>query len=162
MKNTRGLVMASVLLFAACTDDGSDESDKGEVDRSALEDGLSVTLDKSMGTLILPFSLPVPDGDQADMENEFASAVSLVVKNNVSGATVSLMSGTMAADMPEGPGEFSVALNDDRDAMMVIFYNETLAGQSLHDSGDYLATLSIATNDYIENLGSTAVDITID
>ncbi|TPV94608.1 MAG: hypothetical protein B7733_14420 [Myxococcales bacterium FL481] len=161
MKKLTACLFGAVLLAGCADDDPDNGSNKGEVDRTALEDGLSITLAAEVGSVVVPFSYPVPSADDSDLQSALSASVSLVVRNDSSGATANLMSGALVNATPTASGQYAVALNETRDELTVTFFNETGAGQSLTMAGSYTATLSVATNDYVESLGTTAVDVFI-
>ncbi|MEE9383608.1 MAG: hypothetical protein V3V08_09365 [Nannocystaceae bacterium] len=148
-------------LLTACADDpgGIAAPDKTEVDRAALEEGFSVTLTSGLGSVTVPFTEPAAAATAEAMRTAIVDSVSLVVRNDTSGATTNLMSGAFVQATPAEVGQYAVALNEDRRAMVVTFFNETSASQSLRAGSGYTATLSVSTNDYVENLGTTAVAI---
>ena len=144
-------VLTASLLLVACSDDDSttSELEKAEVDRQALQDGAEVTISNGIGTVSVPFAVSVPVG-VTDFEDELDGAVSLVVSEQSTGASVDLASGSMVSGSPSRPGEWSWDLNSDRDRADLEFYNESEDGAELRSSGDYSAMLSISRNEYIE------------
>ncbi|MEE9382791.1 MAG: hypothetical protein V3V08_05190 [Nannocystaceae bacterium] len=148
-------------LLTGCSDDPEPGADKGEVDRAALEDGLTISLTGDLGAVIVPFSLPIPAGVDTDLEAAMAESVSVVVRNDRSGATANLMSGSLVGSTPTDAGQYTVALNDARDSLRIVFFNTTSAGSSLHSTTPYTGTLSVSTNDYVESLGTTAVAVNV-
>lgn len=148
--------------LAACAYDlGPNALRKGEVDEAAMLAGVEVALDGSIGTVSVPFSTPAPDVPQADFEDELADAAALRVVSSQSGAAAMLMTGESIDDGPAAVGEFSWAVNDERDAAVFTFYNEMTGGMRLRAGDAYTAQFSIATNDYVKSIGAMAFEVSV-
>jgi len=150
LRFTGALVLASLAM--ACGDDKVEGacSRKGEIDRSALDSGATVTLSGELGEVELLFLVPIPNhGDDDDLQAELASAVSFIVTSNESGATAELSSEMIVESTPAASGEWSWELDDDRNVATITFFNGA-GGPTLDPSDTYEAALSIATNEYIE------------
>lgn len=154
--------------LAACSDDPVELVDdrKGEIDRPALESGVTVTLSGDVGTVTLPFIVDVPEvGADTDggnpLEDELAGAVSLVITSNNSGATADLAAGILIEDSPSSAGEWSWTLNGDRDEATMTFFNASVSGLTLKPSVTYDAALSIATNEYIVDEDAFSFTVTV-
>lgn len=151
MKTLRALLVLTGVFAAACADDGGDLT-KGSVDIVALQSNAVVTLSGATGTMVVPFSTPVPNVPNDDFEEEMTGAVALTVSSPRTGVTVNLMDGVLA-DVPTAPGEYSWALNTERTQATLTFVNSTTAGLTLKPGLDYLATMSVQTNDYVQRIG---------
>lgn len=153
------------LIAAVTTGCGSDvvesvgASGKGEVDEASLdEDGVTVVLDGDMGTVAVPFLVPVPEVDTpARLSDALEDAVSLQVRSDVTGTTADLSSGRLIEGTPEAAGEFSWALNETRDELTLSFFNETTAGTTLKTDRSYTASLQVTSNEYVEDVPSLAI-----
>jgi hypothetical protein len=147
------LLLASSPAVVGCGDDDVEDicARKGEIDRSALEPGVTATVAADIGTVELLFLVPVPDhGNDADLEAELSSAVSLVVTSDETGATADLFSGTIVDSSPAAPGEWTWELDGDRNVATLTFFNAVQGGTALDVSATYDAALSIAFNEYIQ------------
>jgi hypothetical protein len=153
MQFTGILLLAASPVVVACNDDHVEDvcARKGEIDRSALEPGVTATVVDDIGTVELLFLVPVPDhGDDAELQAELSSAVSLVVTSDETGATADLISGTIVDSVPAAPGEWAWELDGDRNVATLTFFNAAAGGTALDVSATYGAALSIAFNEYIE------------
>jgi hypothetical protein len=156
------------LAVTACGDDAvqSVDSRKGEIDRPALESGVTVTISGDVGTVTLPFLVSVPEvggdtGGGNQLEDELSTAVSLVVTSNSSGATADLAAGILTEDSPSSVGQWNWTLNDDRDEATMTFFNSTVSGLTLKSSVTYDAALSIASNEYVETEDAFSFTVTV-
>ncbi len=153
MKLWQALLVTGALLSTGCPgDDSAATLNKGEVDESALVAGRTVRISGATGTVIVPFSVPVPQVPDADFEDEMDGAVSLQVRSPRSGATAELIAGTLVSSNPSAPGEYTWELNADRDEATMTFFNETPGGLTLQPGLSYDVQLSVSTNMYIENV----------
>lgn len=164
MRRFTGSIFALSLVFAAtaCSDDPAGEA-KGVVDEDTLNsDGVTVRLNGNVGSVDVPFIAPVPSNptDEA-LSAALQDAASLTVRSDETGTTANLSDGEWVEGDPSGPGEFNWSLNDDRDSLTFTFYNETTAGTTLKTDRTYTGTMQIASNDYVENVGSTAVAVEV-
>ena len=163
-------VLTLGLSAVACGDDAViNPPRKGQIDRPALEGGVTVTISGDVGTVVLPFVEAVPEiGDDTSgsgedtLEDEMASAVSLVVTSSNSGATADLASGTVVGGAPIAPGEWNWELNGARDQATMTFYNTSPGGLTLKSAVSYDASLSIATNEYIEEEEAFAFTVSVE
>lgn len=141
---------------------GEVEGPKGEVDVVALGGGLEVTLSGDVGTVVVPFAVAVPEGPSAtQLSGALESAASLSLRSDATGVTANLADGELIDGAPSSPGEFSWTLDTERTALELRFFNETPAGTTLKVGNAYTANFSIAANDYVENVPSAAVAITV-
>jgi hypothetical protein len=148
--------------LAACGDDGGVVSlRKGAVDEAEVSTGVTVTLSGRNGTVRVPFVEPVPNVADEDFEEELQGAVSLSVVSAASGSSADLTTGTLVSDSPSGPGEWSWTFNEDRDEATLTFFNESASGLTLKPQNSYSATLTIATNAYVERLPGFAFQVTV-
>lgn len=151
-----------VTLLTACgDDDGAVSIRKGVVDEAALSTGVTVTVSGQTGAVLVPFMEPVPSVNDDDLQEQLEGAVSLNVTSSVSGATINLAAGSLVGGNPAGPGEWSWELNDDRDEATLTFFNETPGGLTLSPGNPYSATLSLATNAYIERLSAFTMQVSV-
>ena len=100
-------------------------------------------------TLMLAEPLPEEDDDiLLDLIDE--GIVSLEVVNLDTLVSTNLTDGERLDDgsSPSGPGEYVLSLNDARDEVGVLFWNETEEGQSIRVDGSYRAIVDVAPNDY--------------
>lgn len=153
MKTLRMCLLTGVVLSMACgDDDGATVVRKGEVDEGALGSGVTVNIKGNTGTIIVPFSEPIPEVDDEMFEDEMSGAVALIVSSPRSGATVDLMAGALVSGEPAAPGEFTWDVNEARDEVLMSFYNEAPGGLTLKAGREYEVQLSISTNDYVERV----------
>ena len=157
------------LALVGCTDDTPAMGiAKGEIDRDALESGVTVSVASTqVGSVAVPFLTPVPvpgsdtDGGDDALEDELSDAVSFVVMSNASGTNANLTSGVIVDGTPTGAGQWRWQLNDGRDQADITFYNATVNGLTLKAGNAYTATLSITTNDYIQSEPSFTFPVTV-
>lgn len=163
------LVSLGALGMAGCADDTPAMGlRKGEVDRDALESGVTVTVASTqVGSVAVPFITPVPNpggdtgGGGDELEDELSDAVSFVVMSNASGTNANLTSGIIVDGTPAGAGQWRWQLNDDRDRADITFYNATVNGLTLSPGNAYTATLSITTNEYVASEPSFTFPVTV-
>lgn len=161
MKTLRIFCLMGAVAMIGCGDDGDDTLDKGEVDEAALNGGVTVTLAGPQGTVTVPFSEPVPDISDDDFQDEMEGAVSLLVTSNSSGASADLMAGSVVGGSPMAAGEYTWELNDDRDAALMTFFNQTPGGLTLTVGNGYTAQLAVTTNDYVQRVSAISFQVAV-
>jgi hypothetical protein len=162
MTTLRVLFLMGLVASIGCgDDDGTSTLQKGEVDESMLTSGVVVSLASGQGSVVVPFSTPVPDVPDDDFEDEMSGAVSLLVSSNASGASADLMAGTLVSGPPSGPGEYNWSLNGDRDRATMTFFNQTPAGLTLKPGNTYTAQLAVTTNDYVDRVSAISFQVTV-
>lgn len=162
MKKFPFLMLCGALALGACTDDdGSTSIRKGAVNEDTLASGMDVSVNGSLGTIVVPFAVAVPSVPTADLQDELDGAVSLAVVSAQSGATADLTSGTMVDGEPTAAGEFSWALNDARSEVTLTFYNQTSGGLSLTPGNGYTAQFSVSTNDFVQRVPAVSFDVRV-
>jgi len=148
------------LAAVGCGDDDSATIRKGEVDVIALEDeGVMVDMAGDVASITVPFVEAVPAASVTAIESEMSEATSLVVSSVASGSSADISSGELVEGEPNGPGEFSWELDEERSAMTVTFYNETASGLTLKPGSSYRATLAISENDFVVEVPAMTFDI---
>ena len=159
---TRNVALLGVVLAAGCAEDiGTDAMRKGEVDVAGFSQAAQVAVDGAIGTVVVPFTTPVPDVAEDEFIDAMDGAVTMRVVSNASGAAADLMVGHAIDGDPAGPGQFSWSMSGDRKQATFVFYNETEGGMSLSPGGTYTVQFSITTNDYVERVSSTSFEITV-
>lgn len=153
-------VFATALALGACADDGSSD-EKGEVDVDALvTSGAVVTISGNLGSVNVPFSVPVPEVDHNDVQTAL-SLVALTVSNNSTGVSFSLTEGTLVEAEPAAANEYTWALNGERTEGTLTFFNQVASGQNLQVAGGYTATFEVLENDLVETVSPTALGVTV-
>lgn len=158
------LVVGATL--GACADDVSDSPrNKGVIDEAALSAGATVVLRGQTGQVSVPFTVPVPeaDGDTGgdSMEDALAGSVTLVVSSDDSGASADLASGAIVGGVPAAAGQWAWSLNGARDEAAVVFFNQAVSGLTLQPTVNYSASLSVTSNDYVENVATFVFPIAV-
>lgn len=168
-RSVRMLILGALVLSSSgCPDDSpaAVPPEKGRIDRTALEGGITIVIAEDLGTVVVPFENEVPEpaddtGGDTSFQDEMAGAVSLVVTSNQSGTTANLASGTIVEGTPAAPGEWSWVLNDARDEATMTFFNATGDGLTLKSNVTYQAMLSVAGNGYVESEDAFSFDVAI-
>jgi hypothetical protein len=72
----------------------------------------------------------------------------LTVQNEDTDVSTHLAEGTRVEDgsSPNSAGEYSLYLNETRDELGVLFWNETESGQTLQVNGNYRAIVDVTPN----------------
>jgi len=161
MKRAAALLFTGAVILSGCGDDSADATAKAVIDEAALEEGLMVTLSGNLATIDLPFSTAVPAATNDELEAELMDAVSLIVENEATGTTANLTSGSLVDTTPASAGQYTWALDTERDTLTITFYNETTNGLSLSAGTPYVAEFSVTSNEYVVNVPSMAVPVTV-
>lgn len=135
--------------------------EKGKVDHVALQNGVTVTLADELGSLSVPFIIPVDYDDEEDFRDALTSAVTLVVTSSTTGVTADLVSGILVDEAPDDEGEWNFVFVDGGSEADLTFFNRTTDDLTLKVDAPYEALLSIAENDYIVALPAISVPITV-
>jgi hypothetical protein len=145
------LLLTSVILSACAQDIDTSSLRKGEVDASAMRDGVEVVLDGALATVSVPFSTPAPDVPEAEFHDEMEHAVRLRI--------VSLRSGA-AAEAADGEA-LSWSVTAARDEAVLEFDQAVSGGLVLDPRDGYTAHFSVAANDYVRRVGAMVLDVRV-
>lgn len=146
---TAGLLAGSVM-FTGCADDGEIE-EKASIDEAALASGIMVTIVDNQGSVIVPFTEPLPDAPLDEITQALAGTVGLTVQSGA-GTTATLNAdGELVQTAPSKAGQYMWELADDRASVRLIFFNQTAGGLSLTAGGAYTALIQVVDNDFVEN-----------
>lgn len=161
MKTFRTLLVLTAISAVGCADD--DDLNKAMVDVQTLSAGNTVvTLTGATGTLVVPFTEPVPAVPAASFEEEVAAAVSVDVHSPRTENIVTLGGdGGEISPTPISPGQFNWSLNPARDEATLTFYNATTAGLTLKAGFDYNVRLAVGLNDYVQRVGTTTFRVLV-
>jgi hypothetical protein len=112
-----------------------------------------VLFDNGTASIVLELEEPLPDEDD---ETYFAmideGIIDLTVLNNDTLVSTDLTDGTRIDDgsSPSSAGEYVLSLNETRDELGVLFWNETENNQSLREDGNYSTVVEVSDNRIIE------------
>ncbi|MCU0660823.1 MAG: hypothetical protein MUC50_00685 [Myxococcota bacterium] len=138
-------------LFVAMAQTGCDDTDETRFTLSkAVDNPVTVTLSVtgSLATVQLVRINDLPVEPRAELLELLGREISLIVTDLSSGTTANLLDGQRVDTPPAAPGQYRLSLVEDMSALMVVFYNETIAGSSLKVGGDYTAALTVSANDF--------------
>lgn len=160
MKKFHVCCFLGALAAVGCGEDDSTTIRKGEVDVAALEDdGVTVDMAGDVASITVPFVDAVPAASASALESEMSDATSLVVSSVASGSSADISDGELVDGEPNGPGEFSWELDEERSSMTLTFYNETASGLTLKSGSSYRATLAISENDFVVEVPAMTFDV---
>lgn len=155
-----GTVEGSITELPKAYEEG--DEDKGELNIDLLQEATwPVQIDGDLASVNVPFSTPLPSAveDLEDPGEELASAISMAVRSDESGATVNFTNGTFVGDEPDEPGEFTLTLNAARTQATLTFFNESPNGLTLRTDRTYTVSIAIDGSDYIEDLVSSTFEV---
>lgn len=96
------------------------------------------------------------------MAEELSTAVTFVIRSDVTDSTADIASGTLVTDAaPTAPGQWTFELNEARDAATITFVNEDTAGLTLKTDRTYTGTLAVVPNTYIESVASFTMSVSV-
>lgn len=133
-------------------DGGDTETDT--VDLYSLSKNIAnpvyVTLVSTNGliTLDLTDPLPLPAGGDADLEALLGNAIQLIVRSKQTYVEVDLTEGQRIATTPSTNGQYTIAVNNDRNKIFIEFYNR-IGDYSLQVGAGYEAKIVVESNDFI-------------
>ncbi len=132
------------LLDIIDTDDGGAGGEY--VLRDVLANPVTVVVNSDMtATLDLELAQPFPDvADDEAMGLITKSVITLRVENISTGTDFSLTAGSHV-DTPEGPGQYSITIDEPRTTISIVFYNE-INGKSLQVGGSYKGLIAVKEN----------------
>ena len=142
-------------------DDAGDAEGKYSL-RDNVIDPVAITLvsGQSQGVIDLAFTTAFPDVENEMLKGLLTSDVITVnVVNNATGVNYELTSGSLVESTPNDDGQYSVELNSTRDGLTIWFFN-SFDNKSIHEGGDYGATLEVAENDYFKT-DTIPLDVTV-
>ncbi|MCP4602260.1 MAG: hypothetical protein GY847_17370 [Proteobacteria bacterium] len=164
MRQITILVVALALAAHGCTaitdfedaDSGTDTGTETSVDPYKLSENVSDPVQVSLltnGNASLTFELEeeLPQAEQGDYklaDDLLGSAVQLIVMNTAGNITANLKDGDRIDADPSDPGQYTIGVDDDRDKIVIVFFNETKDNLSLQSDGMYKAEINIQPNSY--------------
>jgi hypothetical protein len=162
MKTHDVALLSLAFALGGCAQDiGTESMRKGEVDVAGFTTQAQVAVDGAIGSVVVPFSTPLPNVPTDEFIDAMDGAVTMRVVSNASGAAADLMVGQAVDVDPTGPGQFSWSMSSDRTQATFVFYNETEGGMSLSPGATYTVQFSITANDYVERVSSMSFEITV-
>ncbi|MEM7159870.1 MAG: hypothetical protein AAF799_43925 [Myxococcota bacterium] len=153
-------LLAVLVLATGCPDDVVTQGD-ARLDVDELADGVTVEIEGALGTVELPFELPVPEVGDEEFETEMERSVSLFIASDMSGAAADLAVGTPVDGTPAAPGEFAWSLDEDRELVTLTFFNESPGGLTLKPGRPYSAQLSVTSNRYVLSVAAISFAVTV-
>jgi hypothetical protein len=164
----KNVMAVNVLLFTALfclncsliTDFDSDllveEDGGGLYSLSALISNPVEVILYDNGTASSTFELDevLPDVDDETLLSMIdMGIITLEVLNVDTSVSTNLTEGTRLEDgsSPNSAGEYVLSVNETRDEVGVLFWNETTDGQALHEDGNYRAIFNVARNNIFES-----------
>ncbi len=119
-----------------------------------IEDGTVEVTIQGNGNAVLSLALDNPicgteELKEADLDDEKLAAllgteIGLVVTNEETGVTANLMDGERTDSTPTAQGQYQISINSDRNQIDIVFRNETKNSLTLHEGGDYLASIEVS------------------
>ena len=157
MKRTMLLTVAVAFTFLAmgCSaitdfdepkDAGADAGTLYSIDAN-LSSVVTVTLMGNSGELTLNLTNPLPQADDTALLGLLADGtVGLNVLNEETQVNFDLVQGQQSESISL-PGDYNMSLSPDRTTLTINFFNE-IQGATLHSDGDYMATITVQSNNW--------------
>jgi hypothetical protein len=159
----KNVIPVNILLFAAfcflncslITDFDSallESEDAGELYSldANIDDPVDVILyDNGTASIALELDEPLPDVDDEILLSMIdVGIIRLTVLNEDTDVSTHLAEGTRVEDgsSPNSAGEYALYLNETRDELGVLFWNETESGQALQVDDNYRAIIDVTPN----------------
>jgi len=148
--------VALALLAMGCTaitdfdkpkgDGGTDTGGLYSIDDN-LTMVVSVSLMGNNGELTLSLINPLPAADDTTLITMLEDGtLGLNVNNEETNVNFDLVEGQYS-DSISLPGDYNMSLNPERTTLTINFFNE-IDGTTLHAGGNYMATITVASNSY--------------
>jgi hypothetical protein len=159
----KNVIPVNILLFAAfcflncslITDFDSallESEDAGELYSldANIDDPVDVILyDNGTASIVLELDEPLPDVDDEILLSMIdVGIIRVMVQNEETDVSARLAEGTRVEDgsSPNSAGEYALYLNETRDELGVLFWNETESGQALQVDDNYRAIIDVTPN----------------
>jgi hypothetical protein len=172
---TKHTLIFAALVLAACSGD-STESTKGKVaveDPSTMLDPdgdgeAEAVVEMDVASVAFELDEPLPeidfrvDGTEDAAVMDVMDALTIVVSSPRSGVSASLADdGEMVAGAPQGPGEWSVELSDDRMTLTFSWFNATASGLTMKSGEPYDVLFSLGKNCCVHEIEEQATRMVV-
>ena len=160
-KHVIGISLALAITSVGCGPVVNMDVPKAEVDVANVMNDIAVTVTNDIGTVVMTFDIPIPEGSDDELKTALETSVSVIVKSPRSDISISLDQGLPVTGAPEQPGELSWALSEDRRTATLSFFNTTAEGLSLRRGAIYDVALTVSENEFISPIETSSFSVLI-